>query len=137
MPSKGPRNHCRLGDSRYMHVYTELYDIGSVHRAGRASLGREFKRWTKSTVRSTMVAMVSGEGLRGTRYGSRSQFSSSKLFATICSKMTFSESELPVDVTLSREQKTEKTKGLLRWAALFLGELRDGLTMVRFCCYLM
>jgi hypothetical protein len=33
-------------------------------------------------------------------------------------------------MTLSREQKTEQTKGLLRWAALFLGELRDGLTMV-------
>jgi len=36
-----------------------------------------------------------------------------------------------LEASLSREQKTEKTKGLLRWAALFLGELRDGLTMVR------
>ena len=32
----------------------------------------------------------------------------------------------------SKKQKTESIKGHLRWAALFLGELRDGLTMVRF-----
>jgi hypothetical protein len=33
---------------------------------------------------------------------------------------------------MTRREKTEKTKTLLRWAALFLGELRDGLTMVSF-----
>jgi hypothetical protein len=33
---------------------------------------------------------------------------------------------------ISKNQKTENIKGYLRWAALFLGELRDGLTMVRF-----
>ena len=32
---------------------------------------------------------------------------------------------------ISKTEKTEQTKGILRWAALFLGELRDGLTMVR------
>ena len=32
---------------------------------------------------------------------------------------------------MSKSERTEKTKSLLRWAALFLGELRDGLTMVR------
>jgi len=31
---------------------------------------------------------------------------------------------------MTRREKTENTKGLLRWAALFLGELRDGLTMI-------
>ena len=31
---------------------------------------------------------------------------------------------------VTRREKTEQTKSLLRWAALFLGELRDGLTMV-------
>jgi hypothetical protein len=35
---------------------------------------------------------------------------------------------------VSKNQKTETTKGHLRWAALFLGELRDGLTMVRLWC---
>lgn len=33
---------------------------------------------------------------------------------------------------VGKNEKTEITKGHLRWAALFLGELRDGLTMVRF-----
>lgn len=28
-------------------------------------------------------------------------------------------------------KKSDDAKGVLRWAALFLGELRDGLTMVR------
>eukprot|EP00980_Cylindrotheca_fusiformis_P025639 scaffold14307_cov177-Cylindrotheca_fusiformis.AAC.3 len=32
--------------------------------------------------------------------------------------------------TLTKAEKTEQTKGILRWAALFLGELRDGLTMI-------
>lgn len=32
--------------------------------------------------------------------------------------------------SLTTSEKTEKTKGILRWAALFLGELRDGLTMI-------
>lgn len=32
---------------------------------------------------------------------------------------------------VSKNQKMVNTKGHLRWAALFLGELRDGLTMVR------
>ena len=32
---------------------------------------------------------------------------------------------------MTKAEKTKRTKGLLRWAALFLGELRDGLTMVR------
>jgi hypothetical protein len=32
---------------------------------------------------------------------------------------------------ISKNQKTVNIKGYLRWAALFLGELRDGLTMVR------
>ena len=31
---------------------------------------------------------------------------------------------------IPKPQKTENTKTVLRWAALFLGELRDGLTMV-------
>ncbi|CAJ1889905.1 unnamed protein product [Cylindrotheca closterium] len=31
---------------------------------------------------------------------------------------------------LEKKEKTEKTKSILRWAALFLGELRDGLTMI-------
>lgn len=31
---------------------------------------------------------------------------------------------------IPRPQKSENAKGVLRWAALFLGELRDGLTMV-------
>jgi hypothetical protein len=31
---------------------------------------------------------------------------------------------------VSKNQKAENVKGNLRWAALFLGELRDGLTMV-------
>eukprot|EP00526_Cylindrotheca_closterium_P029228 CAMPEP_0113654560 /NCGR_PEP_ID=MMETSP0017_2-20120614/29221_1 /TAXON_ID=2856 /ORGANISM="Cylindrotheca closterium" /LENGTH=473 /DNA_ID=CAMNT_0000567715 /DNA_START=38 /DNA_END=1459 /DNA_ORIENTATION=- /assembly_acc=CAM_ASM_000147 len=31
---------------------------------------------------------------------------------------------------LAKKEKTEKTKSILRWAALFLGELRDGLTMI-------
>lgn len=35
------------------------------------------------------------------------------------------------DVVIPKHQKTENTKSTLRWAALFLGELRDGLTMVR------
>lgn len=34
------------------------------------------------------------------------------------------------EVMMTKAQKTESTKSLLRWAALFLGELRDGLTMV-------
>jgi hypothetical protein len=34
---------------------------------------------------------------------------------------------------LTKNEKKEQTKGILRWAALFLGELRDGLTMVRAC----
>jgi hypothetical protein len=34
-------------------------------------------------------------------------------------------------IIVSKNQKTESIKGHLRWAALFLGELRDGLTMVR------
>ncbi len=32
---------------------------------------------------------------------------------------------------IPKNQKTDNIKGHLRWAALFLGELRDGLTMVR------
>jgi hypothetical protein len=32
---------------------------------------------------------------------------------------------------VSKNEKTEIIKRHLRWAALFLGELRDGLTMVR------
>lgn len=32
---------------------------------------------------------------------------------------------------LSKEQRVAKSKNILKWAALFLGELRDGLTMVR------
>ena len=35
---------------------------------------------------------------------------------------------------VAKNEKTEQIKGHLRWAALFLGELRDGLTMV---CYVM
>ena len=31
---------------------------------------------------------------------------------------------------VGKNEKTENIKGYLRWAALFLGELRDGLTMV-------
>jgi hypothetical protein len=31
---------------------------------------------------------------------------------------------------IPKPQKTANTKSVLRWAALFLGELRDGLTMV-------
>lgn len=31
-------------------------------------------------------------------------------------------------------KKSDNAKGVLRWAALFLGELRDGLTMVRTSC---
>lgn len=31
---------------------------------------------------------------------------------------------------LTKKEKTEQTKSKLRWAALFLGELRDGLTMI-------
>ncbi|KAL3945058.1 MAG: hypothetical protein SGBAC_000849 [Bacillariaceae sp.] len=31
---------------------------------------------------------------------------------------------------LVKREKTEQTKSILRWAALFLGELRDGLTMI-------
>ena len=31
---------------------------------------------------------------------------------------------------IGKNEKTENTKSYLRWAALFLGELRDGLTMV-------
>ena len=34
------------------------------------------------------------------------------------------------DTIVGKNQKTEIIKGHLRWAALFLGELRDGLTMV-------
>jgi hypothetical protein len=37
------------------------------------------------------------------------------------------------EAVMTKTEKTESTKGLLRWAALFLGELRDGLTMVRPC----
>jgi hypothetical protein len=32
---------------------------------------------------------------------------------------------------IPKPQKAANTKNVLRWAALFLGELRDGLTMVR------
>jgi hypothetical protein len=32
---------------------------------------------------------------------------------------------------IPKPQKTANTKSVLKWAALFLGELRDGLTMVR------
>jgi hypothetical protein len=32
---------------------------------------------------------------------------------------------------IPKPQKVANTKSVLRWAALFLGELRDGLTMVR------
>ena len=32
---------------------------------------------------------------------------------------------------IPKPQKTANAKNVLRWAALFLGELRDGLTMVR------
>jgi hypothetical protein len=31
---------------------------------------------------------------------------------------------------IPKPQKTANAKNVLRWAALFLGELRDGLTMV-------
>lgn len=34
------------------------------------------------------------------------------------------------ETIVGKNEKTEITKGHLRWAALFLGELRDGLTMV-------
>lgn len=34
------------------------------------------------------------------------------------------------EAVMTKAEKTLQTKGLLRWAALFLGELRDGLTMV-------
>ena len=35
---------------------------------------------------------------------------------------------MTLDIT---RKKSDDAKGVLRWAALFLGELRDGLTMVR------
>lgn len=34
------------------------------------------------------------------------------------------------ETLVAKNEKTETIKGHLRWAALFLGELRDGLTMV-------
>ena len=38
------------------------------------------------------------------------------------------DSTMTLDIT---PKKSDDAKGVLRWAALFLGELRDGLTMVR------
>lgn len=37
------------------------------------------------------------------------------------------------DGIVSKNQKTDSIKLSLRWAALFLGELRDGLTMASLC----
>jgi len=34
------------------------------------------------------------------------------------------------EAIMTKAEKAQQTKGLLRWAALFLGELRDGLTMI-------
>lgn len=34
------------------------------------------------------------------------------------------------ETIVGKNERTENTKYNLRWAALFLGELRDGLTMV-------
>jgi hypothetical protein len=40
------------------------------------------------------------------------------------------------DAIAERPEKKARAQGSLRWAALFLGELRDGLTMVgTFCSF--
>jgi hypothetical protein len=57
-----------------------------------------------------------------------------------CKKQTKAtkETKATMSSALTKNEKKEQTKGILRWAALFLGELRDGLTMVCVCaCYAM